>query len=234
MKIRLVIILSSIIWIVSCTTQATVPTGDMQFFELKGNVSSLSGWNLYYLPDSTASFDNLGFIKLPGDVTFEEEVSPQLAEYSGPFKVVRWNPDPEEGDDYDFMEPMGTTLVYDSTNRLVMVSEGFVEQYLYYDKKGRLCSVLIVCPDGSSVSEITYDKDGNRVEEHYVDLDMDSDSDVYDRTKPAEMEGNSRCVEYDKYVFDKNGNWISRRILYREYDEEITGEAEESRVISYD
>ena len=99
MNKRLTLCLAVLLGMVSCSRQVT---GDLQYFELKGAVSSLGEVPVF--PDDKVTFDELGFIKLPGEVTSEEEVSGILADYTGPFKVVNWNPEVVDEEIYDYYE----------------------------------------------------------------------------------------------------------------------------------
>ena len=212
MKKRLILCLAVLLGMVSCSRQVT---GDMQYFELKGKVSSLGGVPIF--PDEKVSFDNLGIIDLPGEVSSEEEMPMVPAEYTGPFKVINWNPEAEDGEVYDYFEPLGVTLAYDSTGRLVMVAAGMSAEILSYDKHGRLCSILTEDEGMIEVSEITYDKDGNRVQEY-----------IFDPEALGNVE-NGWYIEYDQYQFDKQGNWVSRRVRHLDYYKEVTYEYQESR-----
>ena len=237
MRKLLTIGLAGLLGIVSCSRQAT---GDLQYFELKGEVSSLGETPTF--PGNEVSFDRLGFIDLPGEVTSEEDVSTILAAYTGPFKVVRWTDEAVDEGVEDYFEPMSVTLAYSPDNRLVMLAAGLSTAFLFYDKGGRLCTVLREDEGMAEVSEITYDKKGNRIREHIFEpeaIGHEEDDgwyiDSYDMTKPVDREENGWYIEYDQYQFDKQGNWISRRVRYKDFYEEVTYEYQESRegTISY-
>lgn len=223
--------LAVLLGMISCSRQVT---GDLQYFELKGSVSSLG--EIPVFPDNKVTFDELGLIRLPGEVTTEEEVSGILADYTGPFKVVNWNPEVADDGIYDYYEPMGVTLAYDASGKLVMVAAGLSTAYLFYDKNGRLCSILREDEGMTEVSEITYDRDGNRIREYIFEpeaIGHEEDDgfyiDTYDRSRPADREENGWYIDYDQYQFDKQGNWISRRVRYRDFYKEVTYESRESR-----
>ncbi len=239
----------------ACKHSSTMPTGDLQYYQLKGNVSSLDSVSLY--PDNTISFDADGFIILPGTVSYEDEIPHLSSDYTGPFKIISWPPKSNEVDD-SFFGKLGVSLTYDSLNKLVKVSAGIGSNYLYYDEKGRLYSILHCDEEGGYVTDITYDKDGNRIMEHTYEVDaiikdividhtgdkayisllkyfgedttnlkeIRHEVDFYDRFKPS---GNGEYVEYDHYIFDKNKNWISRRVVRKDGAGKIINETEDDR-----
>ena len=48
-------------------------------------------------------------------------------------------------------------------------------------------------------------------------------------SRPVNREENGWYIDYDQYRFDKQGNWISRRVRYRDFYKEVTYEYQESR-----
>lgn len=213
--------------------ESVIPTGDLQYFELMGKVYSVD--KHYLFPDEKVTFDRRGHIVIPGEVSYEEDYSPYLSEYKGPFKVVLWNCDC--GDDFCW----GVQLVYDSSDRLVKISLGVSDRYIYYDKRGRIRSILTISEGDADVAIITYDENGRRIKEFVYEpaavLQTIGDKTYlsFDRSR-IEKNGFVCYYEYDNYQTDAYGNWISRRVITKDRNENVTqveNELREGRIIYY-
>ena len=209
----------------SCATHA--PTGDLQYFDLRGNVSSLD--NEYFFPNSTASFDKDGYLIIDDENATVDTLSRldnyMLKEYRGPFRVIK----------FDIYEKIGAyengrpiveykDLIYDSSNRLIAIDGIFNSFYLYYDDEGWLCSIVSF-EEGGMVTDFTYDKKGTRIKEHCFVPVITNDG-YMDRHKVAEE---NWTLEYERHRFDKHGNWVARWAVKRDLDGTILGESEEFR-----
>lgn len=158
MKLIRFFLIISLLLPVSCR-QKTPLTGDLQYFELKGNVARLEDEWLF--PDHVVSFDEEGYIVLPVepveiDAYSEGGYYPKDASY--PLKEYYWA---EEGT----FESPGISLLYDSNRRLLAIGVGFTSGMLEYDAHGRILAYHFESEGEEGVTRYKYDDSGNRIEE---------------------------------------------------------------------
>lgn len=190
---------------VSCKQAASQSTGDLQYFELRGNVARLDDEWLF--PDHAISFDESGHIVLPVEPEIVKEYSdddyyPKDASY--PLTIYSWN------DEENFESP-GVYLLYDSKMHLLKIGVGFTIREIQYDKTGRIQSVSFEDEGDEGITRFEYDASGNRIEEETIGEYF------YEKMK------------YDQYEFDSHGNWISRRWVQVDQDGSVVAEGRHNR-----
>lgn len=207
MKLIRLFLIMSLLLPVSCKQKTTQPTGDLQYFELKGNVARLEDEWLF--PDHVVSFDEEGYIVLPVDpveIAAYSEGRPYPKDASYPLKEYYWA---EEGN----YECPGVSLLYDSNRRLLAIGMGFTSGMLEYDAQGRILAYHFESEGEEGVTRYKYDASGNRVEEETTG----SEEILYNK------------MQYGEYEFDSHGNWISRKWTQLDQEGSIVNEGYQSR-----
>ena len=198
-------IILSLLLFVSCQQNATRATGDLQYFELKGNVARLEDEGTF--PGHAVSFDESGHIVLPVEpeiieANSEDDYYPKA---SYPLTRYSWY---EEDEDYNFSS---VSLLYDSDMRLLEIGFNYTSGTLQYDEKGRIQAYCFEDEGEEGKISYKYDDSGNRIEEETV----------------GEFIYEKRI--YDEYEFDSHGNWISRKWTQIDQDGAVVAEGRQNR-----